>query len=212
MVYIILFSLKKGCVYKIVIDLNEICSIDHLNPIERYCHLKPIDSSLESVFCIAGSDPGEVILIALFTIDHVLKQEQGVKYNFYILEDDSVQYLIQSALGISFLADFFKMSIVCVDEAKLIYRFTAAKKFRIMDDQIKQLRLNSWGREYIKEANLLIKYNAVFSQLRLFFIAYYQKNKEVYIRSMDLLLQEISEPITGEIRELNKKVKIKLLS
>jgi len=69
----------------------------------------------------------------------------------------------------------FLEGLIKIDEAKLIYRFTCAKKFQIEDDCIKQLRLNSWGREYINGEGLLKIYGNVTKMFEDYFRQYYRE-------------------------------------
>ncbi len=183
---------------------------DALNPIERY----RLNRSRIPEFRMGTyrADPGEVILLALYTVDLVLKQEGKAQYHFYILDDDSIGHLMGEALGRIFEPGLLKCAFIAVDEAKLVYRFTAAKKFKIRDDRVKQLRINSWGREYIWESKLLDTQRDIFEALRSYFTQYFRIHQPVYANVCAILMSEITNQSAEQIQSLNNLLDIKLLS
>ncbi|AIQ15082.1 hypothetical protein [Paenibacillus durus] len=183
---------------------------DDLNPIERY---KIMQNRIPK-FRIGTyqADIGEVILLTLYTIDLVLKQEGKTHYHFYILDDASVSHLIGVALGQISEPGILNRAFIAVDEAKLVYRFTVAKKFKIRDDRVKQLRINSWGREYIKEYKLLKTQQDIFGTLHSYFIKYFRTQQPVYANVCATLLLDINPHTAEQIQSLNDLLDIKLLS
>lgn len=187
---------------------------DKLNPLGKYEQLKAEltnDLTLDFDFVYANN-LGEIILLALCTVDTILKKEGGAKYNYYIFDDLSVKNLIEKSFNIQLKHQSFINHLILIDEAKLIYRFTCAKKFMIPDDSIKQLRLNSWGHEYIKVYELLNKYADAFSVLQHTFIEYFRGNREIYLTIMDYLIDVINSEKSVTIQACNEKLDIKLLS
>lgn len=196
--------------------LATILSLDYdkLNPIGRYDKLKTeAKCELTPVVDFAYAENlGEIILLTLYTIDFILKEEGEATYNFYILGDLSVKNLIEKSFNIQLEYKSFMNHLILIDEAKLTYRFTCAKKFLMSDDSIKQLRLNSWGHEYIKEYDLLNTYADESAALRDTFTRYFRDNKETYFSIMNRLLTTIDPDNSFAIQALNEKIDIKLLS
>jgi hypothetical protein len=196
--------------------LATILSLDYdkLNPINKYNMLKA-DAKHELTQVIDFSyteNLGEIILLTLYTIDFILKKEGGARYNYYILGDLSVRNLIEKSFNIPLDYKSFMNHLILIDEAKLTYRFTCAKKFLMPDDSIKQLRLNSWGREYIKEYDLLNVYADAYNALRDTFTRYFRENQETYSSIMNHLLTTFDPDNSISVQSLNEKLDIKLLS
>lgn len=152
------------------------------------------------------------VLLVLYSIDEVIKKLTGLTYNYYIENSESVFYVFHLLQLRELNEEQFEKSIFILDFSKLIYHFTCAKKFLIKDDTVCQLRINSWGREYIKCMKLLDEYMTEYWQIRSFVEMYCNKNKIIYNRLIQMLSGEIDESIAHKIDELNKQIKIKLLS
>lgn len=187
---------------------------DMLNPIGKYAKLKKVaeDELTVEVNFTYTENLGEIILLALYTIDIILKEEGDANYNFYIFDDLSVKNLIEKSFNIQLEYKSFMNHLILVDEAKLTYRFTCAKKFLMPDDSIKQLRLNSWGHEYIKKCDLLNTYADESAAMRDTFSNYFHENKETYLTIMERLLSDCDPHNSYAIQALNEKIDIKLLS
>ncbi|MFB5761894.1 hypothetical protein [Paenibacillus medicaginis] len=183
---------------------------EELNPIDRYKVLQ--DPNLRVDLESTMGDSGEVILLGLYAIDQVLKERGEFTYHFYIMDDASVYYLLKKSLNCTFECDQLRRALILIDEAKLIYRFTAAKKFKIEDDRIQQLRLNSWGREYIKTFDLTNTYKNSYLSMYSYFLSYFEEHRQTYTDSMKCLLSEITEHTAMQIQTLNRLIEIKLLS
>ncbi len=199
-------------------NIKNISTFDELNPIDKMGRICQ-DNSFDYTYILEGInghqevlDLREAILLSLYSIDSVLKNEGGSKYSFYVKDDNSIKYLIESAYNIVIDKSLFLQSIFILDEAKLIYRFTCAKKFQENDSGIKQLRINSWGNEYIREHNLIEKRKTVLEKLRLTAEKYFFENKIIYDRLTQLLLMDISSQVSKEIYDLDEGLNIKLLS
>lgn len=156
---------------------------------------------------------GRKILISLYVINEVLmKAFTKRKYLFYVYDDSSCKKLIEEALGEKIPDEIFFQSLIDIDLCKLIYRFTCAKKFCVKDTTIKQLRLNSWGNEYITVKNLIDNNKEIYNAMYLYFERYFSENKLIYDELLGRLLEEINYSNAEKIKELNNKVNIKILS
>ena len=76
----------------------------------------------------------------------------------------------------------------------------------------KQLRLNSWGNEYITVKNLIDNNKEIYNAMYLYFERYFSENKLIYDELLGRLLEEINYSNAEKIKELNNKVNIKILS
>lgn len=196
---------------------EQLFHLDGLNPVERYKLMRGREASsysdLKGIDNEAKPVLSDLILLTLNIIDTVLCQEGLVSYNFYVQGDDSVQYLIEQVLEAPVEQESFLRGMLRLDDAKLIYRFTCARKFRIPDDRIKQLRINSWGKECLKETSLLDVAGLYSQRLQVTFTQYFNKYRTVYSDLLNYLQKrEIDEITAKEIAILNEQVKIKLLS
>ncbi len=193
---------------------------DKMNPILRYEALK----TSELFACVydkgnsdqnapdRNADLGEIILISLYIIDSVVREQTNSTYFFYINNDVSIKHLLDAVLDLDLGEDLLLKHLLELDVAKLIYRFTCAKKFQIGDDSIKQLRLNSWGREHLSEGGLLKKHSFITEKIDSYFREYYLNNKLVYQKLTGYLLGGIDSYTSQKISKLNDALKIKLLS
>ncbi len=214
--------LSQGYVHKkdggnIMFNISNIVTYDNLNPIEKieaiyedntfkYTYKLEFNNQQEEL------DLREVILLSLYSIDTMLKNEGGAQYNYYIKDDNSIKYLIENAFNIVIDKTLFLQSLFVLDEAKLIYRFTCAKKFQENNLTLKQLRINSWGNEYIKVHDLIGKRRSIIANLCLTAKRHYNEKEMLYDRLMQLLLSDINEHVSKEIRNINENLNIKLLS
>ena len=190
----------------LVQEFDRLLSFDMLNPIDKY-------RKIRSTYGWQGlTDPGELALVALYSIDTVLKQELDVTYNFYIFSDETVECMLEGTPQFDLSQQNLVQGLLLIDAAKLIYRFTCAKKFGVVDERIKQLRLNSWGRQYIEDLNLLIKYQSQVDAMVEGFREYLFRHRHVYAELIRLLLNSITSEVAAKITELNSSVRIKLLS
>ncbi|OAB47993.1 hypothetical protein [Paenibacillus antarcticus] len=193
---------------------DELLELDELNPVEKYKRLRTqlIKPQRELQFEESELDVGELSLIALYVIDKVIKKELDVKYNYYIQDDMSVKFLLNNNLGYELQSKQFLKYLIRVDDAKLIYRFTCAKKFEVNNERTKQLRINSWGRQYIDDQHLLNKYSNDVEKMTLCFSNYLKENRSIYVELTELLLQPITSSISYDITQRNQFLDIKLLS
>lgn len=128
--------------------LDNLKQINNANPFIRYESI--VYSCPNRIKYISDN-----VLLALYVVDQVLKYETKINYSFYIKDDASIKWLMENSLSYEMSNDDFDQAIFIVDFSKLIYRFVCAKKFKVCNDHIHQLRINSWGNSYLKEKNLL---------------------------------------------------------
>lgn len=179
--------------------------IYRMNPIECY------ENILLEVYEIID-DISNCILITLYAIDEVIRKNTKKRYYYYIEDLASISYVLDSLKLFEINKEQFEMSVFKLDFSKLIYKFTCAKKFYIKDDSVCQLRINSWGREYLKCKDLLEKYKTEYFRIREFVGKYYSDNKILYDEIVEILLGEIDVNAALKISEVNEQLRIKLLS
>lgn len=108
---------------------------DNMNPIQKIEML--------------SSDLNTQILDEIIIILHALNEEFTTLFKIkliYYLDDNSIYYVAKNIFGLS--EREVKEYLIILEKCNLIYRFTCAKKFKLEDDKIKQLRINSWGEHY----------------------------------------------------------------
>lgn len=153
-----------------------------------------------------------LILMILYCIDETLKYNEEKKYSYYIYGDKSIYNFIKLITNQEIeLTDFYQ-SMIDIDNAKLIYRFTLAKKFLESDSEIKQLRINSWGIEYLLQNNYIFSNNNLYEYLTDYCKKEYCKNTTIYKELKQLLLSNLSIQNVSKIKELNAPLVIKLAS
>lgn len=157
-------------------------------------------------------DISHCALIILYVIDEVIRENKLNGYFYYIESESSVDYVIKSSRMLDINTCEIEEGIFALDVSKLIYKFTCAKKFHVEDESICQMRINSWGREYIKQKQLLKKYEKEYAAFREFVRVYYKDNEKEYEELTENLLLTIDKNVAMKIKEINGKLKIKLLS
>ena len=166
---------------------RELLSCDNLDPIEKFKYLSS-QSSIQS---------SEMVLLALYAVDSVLNSFSNSKRAFYLLDDKSVIEVMTSISTISrYTDDIISNALVILDVSKLIYRFPCARKFLIWNTEIKQFRINSWGKEYLNTKGT---------------ISQYQK-EDSYCYLFELLDKPITTESAKEIMKENHHLPVKLLS
>ena len=176
---------------------------DKINPINKFLLI----SKNEEKRKIA-----EKMLLTLYIINKVIRENTDVNYSYYLNDDLTLKTLIEKSLKCNIPNDIFTGALIKLDISKLIYRFTCARKFKIEDETIKQLRINSWGNEYIKEKNVLELYKKESEIIYNYVNQYYNDNVHVYRELLENLLLEINDERAKLIQKLNENVEIKLLS
>lgn len=150
------------------------------------------------------------ILLSLNAIDITLHEQCKSDYHFYIKDDSSIYNLLCKVYETEDInIKDFERAIFILDFGKLIYRFTCAKKFK-EDNNITQLRLNSWGRVYI--CSYLSVDQKDFKVIEDYFEEYCKKNIKLYKKLTKLLLQDLDDETLNDIDLINSIIEIKLLS
>lgn len=106
---------------------------DSLDPLEKYNRIQKL--SYEPMIIST--------ILALKSIDDLFLKLYG-KPSLYVLGDQSIKRVFEK-IDLDFHPKSILPSCKFLMISQLIYRFTAARKFRISDSSIKQLRINSWG-------------------------------------------------------------------
>lgn len=196
--------MEKNKNYIDVQNNKALIELNNVNPIERFdVMLNDYDAEYTRI--------SRLILLALYIIDEVIKENSDCDYYCYIQDDSSVYYLLSQVVKKEILDEYFDKCVFFVDFAKLVYRFTCAKKFDIENDLINQLRINSWGREYIVEKKVLMGYANEYKKMKTYMIGYYSRNKEIY-DTLIQLLKNYNAKNAKKVSSLNKDVKVKILS
>lgn len=191
-------SQKKG----LEMEIAELIQMNQINPIERF-------------LLIAQNDLKELsvdILMGLFTIDKVIKDNTNIHYYYYIQDDISILFFLENTLYEKLEYSIFSEALFYLDYAKLIYRFTCAKKFCVEDDLVNQLRINSWGREFILQYEVLDKYKIRYEKMYDFFNSYYAQHEDLYKKILSLLVQPMTLDNIRSIKHVNEELSIQLLS
>lgn len=172
---------------------NKILIEDQKNPIERLVTVNERE--------ICKKELVDTIISILFSFDMYMRNNLETTYNYYILDDNSIITILQK----KYSEHELKKSLIVLDNCKVIYRFTVAKKFLISNSSVKQLRLNSWGKAYYdKYIDNEIKKNAEEIMGKIV------KND---IKTYQLIVNEfVKKKMNMEvINKLNEKVKIKIV-
>lgn len=169
---------------------------DKLNPIDKINYL-------------VNNDKVDIQYLNLIIIVlHILNKTFSKEFNInliYFLDDKSIFYVTKHFFDSTFndLLKYLKI----LENCNLIYRFTCAKKFKVDDESLKQLRINSWGEEYYKqiEKNNIVEITDIIErEIKTHYESYKQLTKFVsVINTVDLSLQ---------IKNINKKLNIKIVS
>lgn len=172
--------------------------IDGLAPFDRFKFLKNNNNQ--------GS---LVLLLILFQIDKFLKDFLKVSYNYYIEDDWTIKLIFDKVSNNKSKRDF-KKNLILLEESGLIYRFTCAKKFDIENKSLKQLRINSWGKDYVLKKKILNLPES--KRIKIIIKKEFSKNIVKYQKLIKLLDKASKDSDFEQIKKLNKKIKIKLLS
>lgn len=156
----------------------------------------------------------ENLLLAMYTINECIQEKYKTSYYFYIMDDESVLGILEQCGSMNFSLlkrEDYEKSLLCLDLAKLLYRFPCAKKFMIENDSIHQLRINSWGRDYVTN-HLILKKSQFHADLKAWCMEYFESNNRVYENLVRVLLGPINHKKANYIKSLNENVQLKLLS
>ena len=171
------------------------------NPIDRYELIIKDESSHIQALTMK-------ILFFLMAVDEILVKISKIDYHFY-MRDEKILYSILSDIFREEHCDIrdYEQAIFILDFSKLIYRFTCAKKFKEIDESVCQFRLNSWGRDYVKNCRKVerTKYQKIICYIR----EYINDNSDLYSQLTTLLL---NENCIDTIKKINASLRIQLLS
>lgn len=133
----------------------------------------------------------------------------NTEYHYYTLDDKTIENILDFLFKSSDKSEYIQ-SLIDLDEAKLIYRFTVAKKFKERNFKRKQLRINSWGVEYLDSQNN--NYNEIYNYISNEIDLYIYQHQEIYKSLTERLLSNLKEIDIENINELNEKVMLKSAS
>ena len=100
------------------------------------------------LYCEENEEDLEKLLQYLYCIDRFFDQKFNLKY-IYIVEDNKFINIMRN-LGITSVSK----KLFLLNRIGYIYYFTCAKKFSWKDEENKQFRINSWGKDYCKIHNI----------------------------------------------------------
>jgi hypothetical protein len=177
---------------------------------ETFDRLAP-NLAYEDVRASSGRAPAfDSALITLVSIDDVLAENFGPR-GIYVLDDRSVGNVLESAGWPLAPETDLRLIHFELNVAQLIFRFAAARKFRVADSQVKQLRINSWGRRYC-DTQLAASGEQQRTVLRGAVREIIGARLSVYRELAELLRREITEEVAQRIIELNAELQVKLVS
>lgn len=185
-------------------NIDELIELNLYEPISRYLTVLEEENDIIKNLTIK-------ILLSLKAVDDVLRYNCNNEYHFYIKDDVTIYNLLLNVFPEEKIKkkDFDKAMFI-LDFCKLIYRFTCAKKFKENNIHIFQLRLNSWGREYVQ--NYLEDLKDDYVAFEDYLSTYCEEQKEDYKELTTILLGDLSENELLHIDELNTMLEVKLLS
>ena len=204
----------------IAVSLEMINNFDDSSPDDKYLFLHCFANSItcnavKSDFVNMGLNKIsllDIVLLGLYAVDRTLMEQSNDNGCFYIFRDSSIIYLINKSLPINVSSILGQASLSLLTLSQLIYRFTCARKFKISNHNYKQFRINSWGRNYA-ERYLISSHYEIYNLIRLFYIKYFNDNKEHYNELIRLLNGlSISSTTAQRITTINEMLEIKLLS
>lgn len=170
----------------------EVMKLDMYDPITK---LKKVNEIQKVNFEII-----DYIISSLYSFDMYLQEYTRRTENYYMLDDMSLINILNE----KFPEIELKKHIIIIDNVKLIYRFTVAKKFHVKDTKTKQLRLNSWGKEYYGKIDLEIKKNTEDLMKK-----YMLKNRLLYKKIISEFSKEKLD--TEIISNINEKLLVKIV-
>jgi hypothetical protein len=186
------------------LHFGSLLHFDKLNPPEKLSFLANTEDCDPSLFLYECHS----ILIAMHALDEVLRKTAKNGYFYYVQDDQSLITLFNR---INMPLATKGKAFAALGLSQHLYRFNAAKKFGLGGD-IKQLRLNSWGREYLAEQGMLDLHGSLHLTVKSWFESYVAANKEIYRELLEILLKPIDASSSSRIGNLNRNLDIRLLS
>lgn len=180
--------------------VDEWIKIDRLNPIIRFETITPAEDR----------ETCNEILMVLHAIDEVITKSLMCNYSYYVQDDLSIQYILSNTVSDQLNEKKLKKSMMLLDFSKLIYRFTCAKKFRVDNDEIVQMRINSWGKQYLEEKKIISQNMNQYNRILEFYRTYFNDHQAEYLELLDLLNNLMWESAL-RVQKLNEKLCVKIL-
>jgi hypothetical protein len=185
-------------------DSTTLAELDDLNPFDRLEALLAAQSAEVQVAT-------RQVLVGLYIVDAALEMELAVRSS-YILDDGTLFSWLSAASEEQFDQTSYTLSLILLDEADLIFRFTCAKKFAVDSDRLKQERINSWGKAYVVEKGLLATYANATAALQEVCETELTAHRNAYLELVALLHRPIDAAAAKAITGLNQGLKLQLLS
>ncbi len=157
------------------------------------------------------------ILLIMYSVDEIICKNFKTFYNYYIFDDKSIEDLYYKILidnetyCINVSKEEITSALIINDVSKFLYRFTCAKKFHIEDVTLKQLRINSWGKDYCRHLLKDKRYSAFYNSCLDSIQRVIDNNISIYTELVGLLYPYDSIN-SAKVKELNEKLVLKLLS
>jgi hypothetical protein len=175
-------------------------AFDRLSPCERYELLAPLHEPVRRA--------ADLVLLGLHALDGVLYRSAHRPYHFYVHGDASVEHLLALA-GLGGVAHGEALCLLTL--AQLIYRFPCARKFDVADAAVKQLRINSWGRDYCERV-AVPRYPDEHARLAATATAHIAERRAIYEPLLRALLSAGPDAALPEVPRWNHQLDIKVLS
>lgn len=177
---------------------------DNLNPIDKLRFFT--EHGLRDIV-----DVSNCIAVALHVLNQCFTNRFALSL-VYVLGDQSIISIIEHCFGYDVFE--IKNGLILLDYSDLIYRFTCAKKFNIETTDIKQLRINSWGQEYIRylEPKDINKFFVDKEKCCKYIENEITTNIGIYEQLVEHIKGNISEKSSLAIKSCNQHLLIKLVS
>jgi hypothetical protein len=185
------------------VDLGRLLELDSLEPGARIEAMVAGDDYLRDVAC--------TILLTLVEIDARLEGCLRVS-SLYLVEGRALYEMFAKVLPPGLSDDDIRSALLLLNSSSLIFRFTCARKFRVADARLKQMRVNTWGKWYVVSRGLDQRYPGVRGQVGAATAALLAERRDAYARLSETLCAPISQTSAEVIGVLNRAVSLKLLS
>lgn len=182
--------------------LTRLREFDALNPIER------LEMFLQECPDTTRRAAKEILLL-LTVIDRCLEEMFYAK-SIYILDNGSLLKWLQTEY--SFNKSTYLDSLILLDEADLIFRFTCAKKFHIRYEDLKQLRINSWGKTYTDGSQSEPALKSLAEHYKQLCQDHLKRDRVAYEELIALLKQPITDDSADKVKTINDRLSLCLLS
>ncbi len=150
-------------------------------------------------------------LLSLIAIEDALHQCLGAK-SLYLVEDHTLRALLHDACSREAADEEIRRGLILLNHADLIFRFTCARKFRVQDRRMKQVRVNSWGQWHARDRRLARRYPDVGPTVDCAVRAMLRERHAVYARLAHLLARPITPSVAALLEDLSCDVSLRILS